>query len=76
MQVYDVFMTDLGRGEELYITVTAKDAKDAKQFAQRTFGCVSIDSVILVPTTPRDFRMDDASPEVREEYDAYLKMVA
>ena len=76
MQLYDVFMTDMTSGEEVFISVTAESAEDARGFAQRSFGSVNIDSVILVPTTPREFRMDDASPEVRAEYDAYLKMVA
>ena len=75
MRLYDVFMTDMTSGEEVFISVTAESVEDAKGFARNVFGsCVNFDAV-LVPETPRVFRMDDASEEVKAEYDAYLRMV-
>ena len=73
IRLYDIFMTDMTKGEELFISVTAENPEQAAGFARDAFGSmVYIESVILVTDTPKVFRMDDASEEVRAEYEAWL----
>ena len=73
IRLYDIFMTDMTKGEEIFISITAENPEQAAGFARDAFGSmVAIDSVSLVVDVPKVFRMDDASEKVRAEYEAWL----